>query len=65
MILQIPICRQQRVALTHVVERGLEGRAVTLGTRGLLLEQLRAADAMQRIELQGEVLLLVEIAAAT
>ena len=48
----------QRVALAHVAEGGLEGWPLALRAGGLLLEDLLAAGRLQRIELQGEILLL-------
>ena len=48
----------QRVALAHVRERGLQGRALALRAGGLLLEHLAAAGAPERVELQSQVLLL-------
>src|SRR4029078_9104561 len=47
-----------RVAVPHVREGRLELRALTLRARGLLLEHPVAPGFPQRIELQGEILLL-------
>ena len=48
----------QRVALAHVRQGRLEGGSLALGAGRLLLADLLAAGGPQRVELQGQILLL-------